>query len=441
MNDSFIQVEGTDLVYQGKKIRLRGFGLGTWLNMEHFMTGLPGNDQQKRRAFSEVYGPKRAKEFFNSYLSNFITEDDFVFLQELGVNVIRLSFSYRHFEDSQQPGQYKEQGFKHLDRVLELCKKYDIYAILDLHAVPGGQNPDFHADSNLGVSYFWQDKSLRKRVVDLWRFIADYYQDNTQIAGYDLLNEPVFVPNADIFNEFFDQVISAIREVDQNHILFLEGDSWAQDFSKFKLPQDKQIAYSFHFYPHYSLTEDYPTPVNKKEIKEDLTGLIDRLQDKFQRPLWCGETGTLLGNYKIKYAKDLVKTTLDILENKNVSWTLWSYKDAQAMGLVYPTDETSWMNLVNECSWDLEQEQEQAKDVFKFLEDKGYTKEMSEKLEFKSDFRLRAMLQEIYVEQELKTLLTDLEWDEIKDYPNSFFWDNCSYHEEIATLVKSYTTR
>ena len=25
------------------------------------------------------------------------------------------------------------------------------------------------------------------------------------------------------------------------------------------------------------------------------------------------------------------------------------------------------------------------------------------------------MLQEIYVEQELKTLLTDLEWDEIKD--------------------------
>ncbi|AGB40282.1 endoglucanase [Halobacteroides halobius DSM 5150] len=441
MNDSFIQVKGENLVRQGEKIRLRGFGLGTWLNMEHFMTGLPGNDQQKRRIFSEVYGKEKAEKFFDNYLANFITEDDFIFLKELGINVVRLSFSYRHFEDDQQPGEYKREGFEHLDRVLKLCEKYDIYAILDLHAVPGGQNPDFHADNNLGVSYFWKDNSLRKRVINLWRYIAEYYNDNTNIAGYDLLNEPVFVSDADIFNNFFDQVISAIREVDSNHILFLEGDSWAQDFSKFKLPQDEQIAYSFHFYPHYSLTKDYPASVNKKEIKEDLESLIGNLKERFQRPLWCGETGAIFGNYGIEYSKDLVKTTLDILENKNVAWTLWSYKDAQAMGLVYPQNDTPWMKLVDSSSWDLWDEKKQSKDVFDFLEEKGYVEPLSEKMRFKLDFRLRAMLQEIYIEQKLKNLLNNIDWEEMKCYTESFLWSNCSYYEEIATLVKDYTVR
>ncbi|OCL25991.1 hypothetical protein U472_08160 [Orenia metallireducens] len=439
MNDSFIQVSGEDLVYQGEKIRLRGFGLGTWMNMEHFMTGLPGNDQQKRAAFAEVYDQDKAEELFDKYLSNFITEDDFIFLKELGINLLRLSFSYRHFEDDQRPGEYKQGAFKHLDRVLSLCKKYNIYAILDLHTAPGGQNPDFHSDNNLGVSYFWQNASLRKRVVNLWRFIADYYKDNRYIAGYDLLNEPVFVPDAKVFNDFFDQVIGAIREVDNNHILFLEGDSWAQDFSKFELPKDKQIAYSFHFYPQYSLTEAYPAPVKVKEIKADLEGLINRLREKFQRPLWCGETGTVFSKYEIAYAKNLVKVTLDILEENNVSWTLWSYKDAQAMGLVYPKDETLWMGLVKSCSWNLKDEKEQSKDVFNFLEEKGYVEVMSEEMKFKLDFRLRAMLQEIYVEQKLKPLLSDIPWGDMESYPKSFLWENCSYYEEIATLVKRYT--
>lgn len=48
------------------------------------------------------------------------------------------------------PRVIKEEGFKHLDRVIDLCAKHGIYTIIDLHAAPGGQNLDWHADTGLG---------------------------------------------------------------------------------------------------------------------------------------------------------------------------------------------------------------------------------------------------------------------------------------------------
>ena len=34
-----------------------------------------------------------------------------------------------------------------LDRVVKLCQKYELFVILDLHSVPGGQNTDWHSDN------------------------------------------------------------------------------------------------------------------------------------------------------------------------------------------------------------------------------------------------------------------------------------------------------
>jgi aryl-phospho-beta-D-glucosidase BglC (GH1 family) len=52
------------------------------------------------------------------------------------------------------PRVLKTSGFKHLDRVIELCANEGIYIILDLHAVPGGQNPDWHSDSEPFPSHY-----------------------------------------------------------------------------------------------------------------------------------------------------------------------------------------------------------------------------------------------------------------------------------------------
>jgi aryl-phospho-beta-D-glucosidase BglC (GH1 family) len=48
--------------------------------------------------------------------------------------------------DDMNPRVLKTSGFKHLDRVIELCAKHGIYTILDMHTAPGGQNTDWHSD-------------------------------------------------------------------------------------------------------------------------------------------------------------------------------------------------------------------------------------------------------------------------------------------------------
>jgi aryl-phospho-beta-D-glucosidase BglC (GH1 family) len=37
------------------------------------------------------------------------------------------------------PRVIKESGFKHLDRVIDLCAKHKIFTVIDLHAAPGGE--------------------------------------------------------------------------------------------------------------------------------------------------------------------------------------------------------------------------------------------------------------------------------------------------------------
>lgn len=77
MRQDFVQVSGENFVVNGEKIMLRGFSIGSWMNLEHFMVGLPGTDSMIRKAFADVYGKKEADEFFDSYVKEFLKEEDF----------------------------------------------------------------------------------------------------------------------------------------------------------------------------------------------------------------------------------------------------------------------------------------------------------------------------------------------------------------------------
>ena len=159
----FLQVEGKHFRYRGEKIRLRGFGVGTWLNLEHFMIGLPTSDQMIRQAFEEVYGKEGTDTFFKTYHDEFLKEEDFSLLKECGVNFIRVPFNYRLFIDDNETESLKEEGFRVFDRLFELGKKYEIFIMPDLHTTPGAQNPDWHSDNSLGVPLFGSIRFLEGR--------------------------------------------------------------------------------------------------------------------------------------------------------------------------------------------------------------------------------------------------------------------------------------
>lgn len=210
--------------------------------MENFMNGFPGREHQIRHALKKVLGEEKTEFFFDKFLEYFFTDKDAAFLKSIGFNCVRLCLNYHHFEDDMKPFQIKEEGFKHVDRVIDIvgipslkrdaetpaddckCAKHGIYTIIDMHALPGGQNQDWHCDNPTGHAAFWDHIHFQDRAVNLWEHIAKRYRGNAWVAGYNPMNEPADSEWTRLLS-FYDRIVPAIRKVDPEHILFLEGNT------------------------------------------------------------------------------------------------------------------------------------------------------------------------------------------------------------------------
>ena len=440
---NFLQVAGEDFTVNGEKVLLRGFGLGSWMNLEHFMIGLPGTDTMIKETFAEVYGEERSAKFFDRFLLEFVDERDFAYLKSLGVNHIRLPFNYKYFIDDQNPEPIKEEGFVYLDHVLDLCAKYEIYGILDLHSVPGGQNPDWHCDTSSGLPLFWEYSALRDTVINLWGHIARRYRGKPWMGAYDIVNEPSLVKNAIVFNEFYHKVIAEIRKYDRDHIIFIEGNAFTTDFSMLDPVDDPQVAYEFHFYPFVKepgvLSPEMDRARRQEIFKEAFNELL-AIRDKYKRPVWCGELGLVWQPERIDFQVTIMEDMLELCESNDVSWALWTYKDAACMGIVYPREETPWRQLTGRIRevWVQQTEQEKGEALVDYMA-ATYFKPISEEMRYPLQFRMRTIMQVVCVEQNLKPFLRELPWEEAIQLPESFRFDRCETWDELEVLVKKYT--
>ena len=145
------------------------------------------------------------------------------------------------------PRVLKTEGFKHLDRVIDLCAQQGIYTILDLHTAPGGQNTDWHCDAGTHIANFWIHKDFQDRTIWLWTELAKHYAGDKWIAGYNPLNEPTDPTHTTVV-AFYERVYDAIRAVDTEHTIYFDGNTFASDFSHFGDVHKKwaNTAYSIH---------------------------------------------------------------------------------------------------------------------------------------------------------------------------------------------------
>lgn len=355
MATGILRVKGDKIVDEnGNTVILRGAAVGGWMNMENFITGFPGHEFQHRAAMRKALGPEKYEFFFDKWLEYFFTEADAKFFAGLGLNCIRIPFNYRHFEDDMNPRVLKESGFKHLDRVIDLCAKEKLYTILDMHAVPGGQNPDWHSDNPTSYAAFWDFKDHQDRTVWLWEQIAARYKGNPWVAGYNPLNEPCD-PEHVRLPAFYERIEKAIRKVDPDHILFLDGNTFAMEWKGF----DKVLpncVYSIHDYS----TMGFPTGARfkgteeQKEILERQYLRKAKVINELGAPIWNGEFGPVYADpsrdpdaatvNQERY--NLLGEQLRIYDKYQIHWSIWLYKDIGLQGMIYTNPESKWNRTI-----------------------------------------------------------------------------------------------
>jgi hypothetical protein len=353
---SLLRVSGTSIVdASGNPVILKGAALGGYLNMENFITGYSGHEHEHRAQMSAVLGPEKAQFFFNRLIHYSFTESDAAFYASLGLNCLRLPFNYRHFIDDANPSVLKQSGFILLDRIVSICRQFGIYVILDLHAVPGGQNQDWHCDSGLARALFWDFKVFQDQVVDLWVAIAKHYAGEPVIAGYNPLNEPADPEHRRLI-AWYARVERAIRAVDPDHILFLDGNTYAMDFSAFEAePVLPNTVYACHDYAWMGFPgqEVYVgTEAQKATLRRQFERKVRFMRERGV-PIWNGEFGPVYDDARKQDAEatnearfGVLREQLSIYAESQVSWSIWLYKDIGYQGMVYVDPESPYMKLI-----------------------------------------------------------------------------------------------
>lgn len=347
-----LRVDGTRIVGDAGPVLLRGFGLGGWMNMENFITGYAGTESQQRRALRRVLGADGYERFFERFLEVFFTEADAAFLKSLGLNSLRVPFNYRHFEDDSAPMVIKEEGLRLLDRVVDACSAHGIYTILDLHALPGAQNQHWHSDNPTQWASFWTHRHFQDRVVHLWEAIADRYRGNPWVAGYNPINEPADAEGSTI-EPFYRRLEKAIRAVDADHILFLDGNRYSTQFDQLGDPLPNAV-YTAHDYALPGFVDGGPYPgvsrgefVDRDRLEETFLSRTAYMRDT-GTPIWVGEFGPVYtGDRRRDEARyQLLEDQLDIYAKHDASWALWTYKDIGLQGLVTVDPASPYMRLI-----------------------------------------------------------------------------------------------
>jgi len=338
-----LSVRGTQLVNaDGEAVRLRGFGLGGWLNMENFITGYPATEFQQRAVLRRVLGDEGYERFFSSFLDDFFTDADAEYLASMGMNSVRIPFNYRHFEDDSQPFEIKPEGFRRLDQAIDACARNGIYSILDLHALPGRQNQHWHSDNPTHWADFWAQRQFQDRVVNLWEAIAERYRENPWVAGYNPVNEPADA-RGDTIGPFYRRLESAIRAIDPDHVLFLDGNRYSTQFDQLGDPLPNTV-YTAHDYalPGFADGGPYPGVSRGQRVDRDVVEETFLARTRYMRetrtPIWVGEFGPVYTGDAVRDAGryQLLRDQLEIYRTHDASWALWTYKDIGLQGVVYP---------------------------------------------------------------------------------------------------------
>ncbi|SKA10446.1 Cellulase (glycosyl hydrolase family 5) [Enhydrobacter aerosaccus] len=311
------RIEGKNFVApDGTILHLKGISLGNWLVPEGYMFKfkIALAPREIYGAFDKLLGPERAAAFWRTYRDTYIGPDDISFIKSVGFNVVRIPLHYDLFMT--ETGDMTGEGWALLDRVLGWVQEAGLYAILDLHAAPGGQTGVNHDDGSGYPLMFYVPRD-RELTIKFWRAMAEHYAGNPAILGYDVLNEPI-APHHDVatlnprLEPFYRDVTAAIREVDPGRIVILAGGQWSSSFDMLGRPFAPNLAYTYHLF--WGSTE-------RDSIQRHLN-----FSNRYNVPLFLGETGELTDDWNEAFRK--------LHEANGIGWSFWTYKNLDTTSTV-----------------------------------------------------------------------------------------------------------
>jgi len=318
---NYLSAKGKAIVNEsGDTLILRAMGLGGWMLQEGYMlqtADFASAQFEIKNKIEELIGIEDTELFYDAWLQNHVQRSDIDSMASWGFNAVRLPMHYNLFTLPVQDEPITDQhtwlnkGFELTDSLISWCKQNEMYVLLDLHGAPGGQGYESAiSDYDPTKPSLWESKANRNKTVALWKKLAERYADEPWVMGYDLLNETNWnMDNGIQLRNLFREITDSIRTVDNKHMIFIEGNWFANDFTGLTPPWDDNLVYS----PHKYWSEN-----ETKDIQWALT-----IRDNYNVPIYFGESGE---NSNTWFAD-----AITLFEEEGIGWAWWPLKKVESI--------------------------------------------------------------------------------------------------------------
>jgi endoglucanase len=166
-----------------------------------------------------------------------LSASDFEAVRAAGFDHVRVPMRISSHADAKPPYAIEKRFLHRMDWAVDQALSNGLGIIVDMHHYqPMMAAPRAHAD----------------RLVGLWRQIATHYRGMPRAVVYEVLNEPTDKLTAEVWNPILARVVAAIRAIDPERVIIVEGAHWAsaKDLrDTLQVPAgDPNIVASFHLY-------------------------------------------------------------------------------------------------------------------------------------------------------------------------------------------------
>ena len=168
--------------------KIRGTNLGNWLVLEKWMKPdlFESTHTEDETWLSRKMPAEEFAALIRQHRDTYVTEEDFRFIAENGLNTVRLPVPYFTFGDRPPFVGCVEW----IDKAFDWAEKYGLRILLDLHTVPYSQN-GYDNGGITGVCHWYKHPEEVEFALTVLERLAQRYGKRKGLFGIEVLNEPI----------------------------------------------------------------------------------------------------------------------------------------------------------------------------------------------------------------------------------------------------------
>jgi len=180
------------------------------------------------------------------------SEEEFIILQDLGFNFVRLPLDYRTYTQTGNWDVFLEDQIAEIDRAIEWGRKYGVHVCINLHRAPGYcvNQSTLPANQDLDL---WTDAKAQEAFVNHWAYFSTRYKDVPyDELSFNLVNEPGDMDENTYVN-VMQKAINKIQSINPDRVIFVDGLNYSREIM-LSLKNAKNIIQAIHVYDPFTLT-------------------------------------------------------------------------------------------------------------------------------------------------------------------------------------------